>query len=215
MRTTTQTRNRGKPSRPTSSRASTKSTPYLSSRTSNPSQINIAEEPSAPTATNSVTGRRTADITNARIVICINPTMRNTYVSSNHSDLTVDPKHPSNRNRLHHHPSLFESHTKEDSKPRNPSPLSHHPPHPPLPTEKSPKTREKERRNTLPVNKERSKETSTGLSTTSRRSGTEGWKNSPKTKTNPTNTTTKPSETLTKNHMDFRSSWKFRTIDGG
>ena len=117
----------------------------------------------------------------------------------------VDPKHPSNKNRPHHHPSLFESHIKEDSKPRNPPPPSRHPPHhPPPPAEKSQKTREKEKGNILPANKERSKETSTELSTTWRRSGTGGWKNSPKTKTNPTNTTTKPSETSTKNHMDSK-----------
>ena len=59
------------------------------------------------------------------------------------------------------------------------------------------------------------KETSTELSTTSKESGIEGWKSSPKTKTNPTNTTTKPSGTSTKSHMDFRSSWKCRTVDGG
>ena len=133
-----------------------------------------------------------------------NPTTRNIYASSNHLDLTVDPKLPSNKSHLPHHHSPFESHIREDSKQENPHPPSHHPPRPPLPAEKSPRTREKEERNTSPVNKERSKGTSTELSTISKGSGTEGWRNSPKTKTNPTNTTTKPSETSTKSHMDFR-----------
>ena len=131
-------------------------------------------------------------------------------MSSNYSGRTTphsDVDHP--------HHITYSPFNEEDSKPRNPSPPSHRPPHPPLPAEKSSKTKEKERRNILPVNKERLKETSTELLTTSRGSGTEGWKSSPKTKTNPTNTTTRPSETSTKNHMDFRSSWKFRTIDGG
>ena len=116
----------------------------------------------------------------------------------------VDPNHPSNKNHLHHHPSLFESHTKEDSKTRNLSPPSHRPPHPLLPAEKSSKTKGKERGNILPANKEGWKETSTKLLTISKENGTEEWRNSPKTKTNPTNTTMKPSETSTKSHMDFR-----------
>ena len=144
-----------------------------------------------------------------------NPTMRNISASSNHLGLTADPKHPLNKNRPPHHLSPFESHIREDSKPRNPPPPSHRPPHPPLPAEKSSKTRERERRNISPANKGRSKETSTELSTTSKGSGIEGWRSSPNNRTNPSNMTTRPSETLTKNHTDFRSSWKFRNIDGG
>ena len=132
-------------------------------------------------------------------------------------DLKAIPeKHPSNKNHPHHHPSLFESHTKEDSKPRNPSPPSHRPPHHRHPMEESKRTKERGRKRIiLPANKERWRETSTELSTTSKENGTEEWRSSPKTKTSPTNTTMKPSEISTKSHMDFRSSWKFRTIDGG
>ena len=131
--------------------------------------------------------------------------MRNICASSNHSDLMADPKHPSNKNHLHHHPSLFESHTKGDSKPRNPPHPSHHPPHPPLPAEKSSKTKEKERRNISPANKERSKEKSIEPLMTSKGNGTGEWKNSPNNRTNPSNTTTKPSETSTKSHVDFNT----------
>ena len=205
MRTNTLTRNKEKPSRPTSSKASIKSTPYHSSEISNRSPKNTAEEPSAPIATNWDTGRKIVVFTNVPIATYTNPTMRNTYASSNHLDLTVDQGPPSNRSHLHHHLSPFESHTKEDSKPRNPPPPSHHPPRLPLPAEKSPKIREKGRKRTItPANKEKPKEKSIELLTTSRENGIEEWRNFPNSKTNPTNTTTKPSEISTKNHMDFR-----------
>ena len=216
MRTTTPTKNKEKLSRPTSLKASTKSTPYPSSEISNRSLKDTTEEHSAQTAINWDTGKKTAVSTNAHIAISTNPTTKNTYVFFDPLDLMVDPKPLSNRNRHHHHPSPSESPTREDSKPRNLPPLSHHPPHLPLPAEKSPRTREKERRKTTtPANKEKSKEKSTKLSTKSRRSGTEEWRNSPNNRMNPMNTTTRPSTTSTKSHPDFRSSWKFRTIDGG
>ena len=161
MRTTTPMRNKGKPSRPTSSKASTKSTPYHFSETSNRSPKDTTEEPSAPTVTNWDTGRKTVVSTNVPIATYTNPITRNICASSSHLALTADPKHPLNKNHPLHHPSPFESHIKEDSKPRNPFPPSHHQPHLPLPAEKSPKTRERERRITTPANKERSKEKST------------------------------------------------------
>ena len=43
----------------------------------------------------------------------------------------------------------------------------------------------------------------------------EEWRNSPNNKMNPTSMTMKPSTISTRNHLDFRSSWKFRTINGG
>ena len=190
--------------------------PYPSSGTSNKSPNDIAEEPSAPTAINSVTGRKTAGFTNAHTAIYTNPTTRNIYVSSNHSDLMVDPKPLSNKNRHLHHPYQSESPIREDSKRENPlPPLPPRLPHR-LPAEESTRTKERGRRKTTtPVNKGRSKEKSTELSMTSRKNGTEEWRNSPNNKTNPTSTTTKPSTTSTRNHLDFRSSWKFRTVDGG
>ena len=197
-------------------RASIKSTPHPSSEISNRSLNDIAEERSAPIVTNLDIGRKTAVFTNAHTATYTNPTTRNTYASSNHSDLTADPKHPSNKNRHHHHPSPSASLIKEVSKTENPHPLSHHPPCLPPPAEESPKTKERERRKTItPANKGKSKERSTGLSMISRKNGTEGWRNSPNNRTNPTNMTTKPSTTSTRSHLDFRSSWKFRTIDGG
>ena len=189
--------------------------PYPSSRISSRSLKNIAEKPSAPTATNWDTGRKTVVSTNVPTATYTNPTTRNTYASSNHSDLMVDLKHRSNKNHHHPHHSLFASPIREDSKPGNLHPPSHHPP-PPHPAGESTRTKEKERRRiTIPANKERSKEKSTELSTTSKGSGTEGWKNSPNNKTNPTNMTMKPSITSTRNRLDFRSSWKFRTVDEG
>ena len=189
---------------------------YPSSKISSQSLKNIAEEPFAPIATNWDTGRKTVVSTNAPIATYTNPTTRNIYASSNHSDLMADPRHPSNKNHRHHHHSPSESPIREDSKQENPRhPL---PPQPPLrlPTEESKRTKGRERKRiTIPANKERSKETLTGLSTTWRRSGIEGWRNSPNNKMNLTSMTTKPSTTSTKSHLDFRSSWKFRTIDGG
>ena len=130
--------------------------------------------------------------------------MRNTYASSNHSDLTADPGLPSNKSHHLHHHSQSESHIKEDSKPRNQHLRLLPQPHL-LPAEKSPKTKEKGRRRIItPANNEKPKGTSTKPSTRSKENGIEGWRNSPKTKTNPMNTTMKPSETSTRNHMDFR-----------
>ena len=83
-------------------------------------------------------------------------------------ELLRDPnlKPPLNKNHPHPHHSPSESHTKEDSKQRNPPPPSHRPPHPPLPAEKSSKTREKERKRIItPANKERLKERSIKPST--------------------------------------------------
>ena len=121
---------------------------YPFSEISNRSLKDIAEKPSAPTATNLDTGKRTATSTNAHIANYTNPTTRNTYASSNHLDLTVNPKHPLNKNHPPHHHSPSESHIKKDSKQENPYPPSHHPPRPPLPAEKSPKIREKEKKET-------------------------------------------------------------------
>ena len=179
--------------------------PYHFSETSNRSPKETAEEPSAPIAINWDTGRKTVVSTNAHTATYTNPTTRNICASSNHSDLTVDPKHPSNKNHLHHHPSLFESHTKEDSKPRNLPPPSHHLPRLPLPTEESKRTKGKAKRKTItPASKEGSKEKSTKPSTKSRGNGTDEWRSSPNNRTNPSNMTTKPSETSTKSHMDSK-----------
>ena len=188
--------------------------PYPSSGTSNRSLNDIAEEPSAPIVTKSVIGRKTADFTNAHIATYTNLTTRNICVSSNHLDLTVDPKPLSNKNRHLHHPYQSESPIREDSKQENPLPplpprLPHH-----LLAEKSPRTKEKGRRNNIiPENKGKPK--SIEPSMTSRGNGIEEWRNSPNSKTNPTNMTTKPSATSTMSHLDFKSSWKFRIIDGG
>ena len=94
MRTNTQTTNKEKPSRQTSSKASTKSTPYHFSEISNRSPKDTAEGPSAPIATNWDTGRKTVISTNVPTATYTNPTMRNIYASSSHLDPTADPKHP-------------------------------------------------------------------------------------------------------------------------
>ena len=153
--------NREKPLRPTSSKASTKSTPYPSSGTSNPSLKDTAEGPSAQIAINWDIGRKTVVSTNAHIVTSINPITKNIYVFFDPSDHMVDPKPLSNKNHHHHHPFQFESLIREDSKQENPLPplpprLPHH-----LPTEESTRTKGKGRRKTTtPVNKERLKEKS-------------------------------------------------------
>ena len=148
-------------------RASTKSMPYPSSKILNRSPKDIAEKPSAPIATSWGTGRKIAASTNVPTATYTNPTMRNTFASSNHSDPTVDPKHQSNRKHRPHHHSLFESQTKGDSKPENLHPPSlRQPPHH-LPTEESTKTKKKGRtkRITTPTNKGKPKEKLTGPST--------------------------------------------------
>ena len=189
---------------------------YPSSRISNQSLKDIAEEPSAPIATNWDTGRKIVISTNVPIATYTNPTTRNICASSNHSDLTADPRHPSNRNRRHHHHSPSKSPIREGSKQENPRhPLPPQPPHR-LPTEESKRTKGRGRKRTIILaNKERPKEKLIGPLMTSKGNGIEGWRNSPNNKTNPTTTTTKPSTTSTKSHLDFRSSWKFRTVDGG
>ena len=161
MRTNTQTKNKEKPSRPTSSRAPTRSTPYHFSEISNRSPKDTAEGPSAPIATNWDTGRKTAASTNVPIATYTNPTMRNIYASSNHSGLTDDPKPLSNRNCPHHRPSPFASPTREDLKQENPHhPLPHQPPHR-LPMEESTRTKEKGRKRIItPANKRKPKERS-------------------------------------------------------
>ena len=178
---------------------------YPSSEISNRSPKDIAEGSSALIATNWDTGRRIVVSTNAPIAIYTNPTTRNTYASSNHSGLTANPKHLSNRSLHLHHPSLSESHIKEDSKPENPPPPSHHQPPHLHQMEESKRTKEKERRRTTTLaNKGKLKEKSIELSMTLKRNGIEGWKNSPNSKTNHTTMTTKPSTTSTKSHLDFR-----------
>ena len=135
-----------------------------SSEISNRSQRNIAEEPSAPTATNWDIGRRTAVFTNAPTATSINPTTKNIYAFFDPSDHTADPKPLSNKNYPPHHLFPSASPTREDSKtenPPHPSPLR--PPHH-RPTEESTRTRERERerkRTIIHANKERPKETST------------------------------------------------------
>ena len=216
MKTNTLMKNKEKPSRPTSSKASTKSTPYHSSKISSRSLNDTAEKHSAQTAISWDTGRKTVVSTNVHIATSINLTTKNTYVFFDPSDPTVNPKPLSNKNHHHHHPSLSESPIKEDSKQENPHhPLPPQPPRRPLMKE-SKRTKEKGRRRIIiPANKERPKEESIEPSTTSKENGIEGWKNSLNNRTNPTTTMMKPSTTSTKNHLDSRSSWKFRTIDGG
>ena len=140
---------------------------YPSSEILNKSPKNITEEPSAPTVTSWDIGRKTVVFTNVHTAIYSNPTTRNTCVSSNHSDLTADPKPPSNKNHPHHHPSPFASLIREGSKPENPPPPSHHqPPHHHL-TEELKRTKERvKRRTTTPANKEKSKERLIELSMT-------------------------------------------------
>ena len=139
--------------------------PYHSSEISKKSLKDTAEEPSAQIVTNWDTGRKTAVSTNVPIATYTNPTTRNICASSNHSDLTANPKPLSNKNHHHHHPSPSESPIREDSKPENPPPPSHHQPPLPRPTEESTRTKEKAKRRIItPANKGRPKETSTGPS---------------------------------------------------
>ena len=157
MRTNTQTRNKEKPSKPTSSKASTKLTLYPSSEISNRSLKNIAGEHSAQTATSLDTGRKIVVSTNAHTATYINPTTRSIYVFFEPSDLMVTPKPLSNKNRPHHHLSPSTSPIREGSEqgnPHHPLPLQqlHRPP-----MEESIKTREKGRRIITPANKEGSK----------------------------------------------------------
>ena len=95
-----------------------------------------------------------------------NPTTRNTYASSNHSGLTADPRHLSNKNPPHHHPSQFVSPTREDSKTENQHPPLPRPPPRRLPMEGSRRTKGRGRRRTIiPANKGRLRRRSTKPST--------------------------------------------------
>ena len=139
---------------------------YPSSEISNRSLKDTAEEHSAQTVTSWDIGRKTAVSTNAHTATSTNPTTKNTYVFFDPSDLMADPKPPSNKNRPHHHPSPFESPTREDSKQENP-----HPPLPPQPLhhhqmEESKRTKERGRKRIIILaNKGKLKERSTKLST--------------------------------------------------
>ena len=166
MRNTTQTKNKEKPLRLTSLKASTKSTPYPSSGTSNKSPRDTAEELSAPTAISWDIGRKTADSTNAPTAISTNPITKSICAFSDPLDLTANPKPPSNKNHRHHHPSPFKSPIREASRIENPPPpsLCQPPPHHLL-TEESKRTKERGRkRTTTPANKGRLRERSTELS---------------------------------------------------